>query len=234
MLFLTSWPKLVCVQLWAVKQMIVPSQRQIHLSGALEGFLSLRCREPLLKNVPHVKPLAEHSTASTGPFLLYTHILRFLWTHHCQRLQMEKGSQIPLLVKRRKCSRCIFLSFYTYPQLLQTVFSLHSKCNSVKVRVDDRPVFCCWVLRCRRYGRPPGPTLSGYPLERPGARTCTPELLTPYLLCRWAEPKQMLQMEGKTKQRYLWWLHKYCPGSPLCDQGMAWQWFPVLGSWMSP
>lgn len=80
-------------------------------------FLSLRFSEPLLENVPYVKPSAEHGTASTGPFLRYTHILRFLWRHHCQSLQMEKGSQIPLLVKRRKCSRKVFLSFSVYPQL---------------------------------------------------------------------------------------------------------------------
>lgn len=74
-------------------------------------FLSLRSSEPC------VKPSAEHNTASTGPLLLYTHILPFLWLHRCQRLQMEKGSHIPLLVKRRKCSRKIFLSFSVYPQL---------------------------------------------------------------------------------------------------------------------
>lgn len=28
-------------------------------------------------------------------------------------------------------------------------------------------------------------------------------------------------VEHKTKQRDLWWLQKYCPGSPLRDQGMA-------------
>lgn len=80
-------------------------------------FLSLHFSEPVLENLLYVKPLAEHDTASTGPFLLYTHILGFLWLHHCRRLQMEKGSQIPLLVKRRKCSRKIFLSFSVLPQL---------------------------------------------------------------------------------------------------------------------
>lgn len=232
MLFLTSWPKLVCVQLWAVKQMIVPSQQQIHLSDALEGFLSLRCREPLLKNVPHVKPLAEHSTSSMGPFLLYTHILSFLWTHHCQRLQMEKGSQIPLLVKRRKCSRRIFLSFSTYPQLLQTASSLCSKCSPVKVRVGDRPVFCCCVLRCRRYGNPPGPTLSGFPWESPGARTCTPELLTPYLLRKWAEPKQMALWSIKQNREICGGCRNTALALPCVIRG--WQGSPALGSWVSP
>lgn len=78
-------------------------------------FLSLFFSEPLLENAPCVKPLAEHDTASTGPFLLYTHILTFLWLRRCQRLQMEKGSQIPLLVKRRKCSRKIFPLLFCLP-----------------------------------------------------------------------------------------------------------------------
>lgn len=97
-----------------------PSSRPISLMP-WKGFCSLRFSECLLENVPYVKPLAKHDTASTGPFLLYTHILRLLQIQHCQRLQMKKGSQIPLLVKRRKCSRKIFLFFSIYPQLLQTV-----------------------------------------------------------------------------------------------------------------
>lgn len=99
-------------------------------------FLSLCFSECLLESVPYVKPLAAYDTASTGPFLLYIHILSFLWLRRCQTLQMEKGSQIPLLVKRRKCSRKIFPLLFCLPTapLDSAQRTCNSKVHSLGVR----------------------------------------------------------------------------------------------------
>lgn len=126
--FLTQICVCVCSSELLSRWLLQSNSRSISLVP-WKRFLSLCFSEPVLENVLYVKPLAEHDTASTGPFLQHTHILSFLWLHHCQSLQMEKGSQIPLLVKRRKCSRNIFLSFSVYPHTAPSD-SVQNVCSS--------------------------------------------------------------------------------------------------------
>lgn len=161
MLFLTSWPKSVCVcssELLS-RWLLQSNSRSISLVP-WKRFLSLCFSEPVLENVVYVKPLAEHDTASTGPFLQHTHILSFLWLHHCQSLQMEKGSQIPLLVKSGKCSSNIFLSFSVYPQLPETVSSVCATAKGTALSVRARK---CTLISQTNAWHLKGQALSGFP-----------------------------------------------------------------------
>lgn len=129
---------------------------------------------------------------------------------------MEKGSQIPLLVKRRKCSRKIFSSLFlsTTAPLDSTQHMCNSKAHSSECQSREiHSHFTAKHLGAEGTDALLVPVLSRFPWMIPGAGgTTTPQScsiterdpLRPCPLCKLTEPKHMLKMVSETKQPAHW------------------------------